>query len=663
MSAVGTRDYLTGLYNRKGIAEKYEALPQGCPVHVLFCDLDNFKSVNDIYGHAAGDELLVEFVHLVQESAPQAIAGRLGGDEFLLIFSEEMEKSELAEIASDIMHRLDNRRKEMQVLTAVSACIGIVYNERSTSDLRTILSKSDSAMYRAKRLGKNGYFFYDELQEQILTERMMEGQSLEALENMRFRLKFLPVNNLQSSRLEQARVCLIWEREDGGIWGPEEFGPVLERTGFICKLDEYAVQQLCMQLAEIEKSGREYGKVGVRLSHLTYIEDGLADRLLAIMDKYGVKQENLFLGIDESAFAQRDAEQVMASLLRLKQRGFRLELLGFGASFASFRYLRELPVETIHFDPAYFKENLKTTRGQQILKTLIRLGKDLKQLMVADGVSEQEEIIFLMGCGCDAASGSYYSNELDMEEYLQFAKNRIPHGENRVAYEFQGNLLSTDGMYPGRMVGDGVIYTKGISDRWGGVHFPGGAVGENLISFPGQIFSGKSFTIAFWVKPEETCAWASVVYAQFMEGFVSVVPYASEGVSIFRICEDQDLNGWHDVLVHCPDAGKWTFVTVTYDAYSESTRYYFNARKAGYQLHVPMMYACSQVMLGGDAFQKAFTGTVSAFYVSDQAKTEDEIAQMYEKFLNEPGFCGQAPIKDVVEHERAEMLRGDIFGK
>lgn len=640
MAETDNRDYLTGLYNRKGITEQCEALPKGKKVHVMFCDLDNFKSVNDIYGHASGDSLLIAVANMLQERAPEAIAGRLAGDEFILTFVGDKTREELAEIADSIIQGVRDNRKKLQFMTMVSISIGIVWNESADSDLGQILHKSDAAMYQAKQRGKSCYVFYDDLEEQIQLERAMENQVMGALQNGRFQIRFLPVNNIQSSRLEQTELFVCWERDDGGYWSQEQFWPVLERNGFIREIDDYVIRELCRRMQAMQFHSKEHGKISIQLSRLTFLEDGLADRLLEILNQFDVFPDDIEIGIKENVFGHRDSEQIIRTMQKLKEKGFSLALFGFGENFSSFRYLRQLPVDTIHFDVAYFKENMKTNRGRQIIKTMIRLGKDLKQLMVADGVTEQEEIIFLMGCGCDAAGGAYYSGLLEEADFVEYIKERIKHSEQQIVYPFKNDLKCLEGEFGGEIHGKGIRFIDGISDNWGGIYFPGGHVGENVITFPGQLFSGNSYTISLWIKPDAAWCWASVVYVQYLGGFASIVPLASEGISIFRICEEEDLNGWHDILCHCPDLYKWTFLTVTYDALSESTRYYFNGKKAGYQVNVPIMYACRGVTLGGDIFQKSFIGSVSAFMVFDRAKTEEEVMELYNSFLTEPGFRG-----------------------
>lgn len=641
MGTTENRDYLTGLYNRKGIIEQFASLQKGSSVHFMFCDLDNFKSVNDVYGHATGDRLLVAVAKLLGECAPEAYVGRLGGDEFIIIIAGDVSRDELAAMADRIISKVRDQRKELQYMLLVSVSIGIVFNESADTDLGQILHKSDAAMYQAKHGGKSCYVFYDDLEEQLQKEKLMESQAEEALENGRFKIFFYPANHLQNSRLERTEVYVRWEQEDGAYWSQEEFRPLLEKNGFIRKVDLYVFQETCRTIPRLRASGQLGTRLSVQLSSLLLLEDDLPDNLKLMMDGNGVSMDEIGISIDETVFANRNCSQVVQAVMRLSEAGFSVGLIHFGQDFSSFRYLRQLRIDSIRFDEGYLKENMRNDRGKQIIKTLIRLGKDLKQLMIADGVADQSEVVFFSGCGCDAASGSYYSELLTEDDYKKYAKERMKHHDQKIEFAFQNNLDSVDGEFTGKIVGNGIRYTDGISDKWGGIFFPGGSTGDNVIKFPERLFSRDSYTIALWIRPDAVWSWGSVVYAGYISGFSSIVPFAGDGITIFRIYEDGDLNGWHDILCHAPELHKWTFITVTYDAFSESTFYYINGKKAGYQVNVPIMYSCHQVILGGDPFQKSYTGSVSAFMVFDVPKTEEQIEALYQSFLEEPGFQGE----------------------
>lgn len=634
-------DYLTGLYNRKGLYEKYEELSGNDKIHFMFLDLDNFKTVNDVYGHKSGDELLVATGRLMQECVPEAVAVRLGGDEFVLMLFGEKSREELADAADHILAAMRKKGKEMDFFTVVSMSIGVVWNAPCDADLEQLLNESDAAMYEAKQNGKSCYMFYNDLEEKFLLEKEMEEHARQALKEGQFKVLYQPVFHMISSKLEPSQARVIWERDAETVWETRTFRPLFERNGFCKELDLYVFEMVCRDIQKFHREGRTQERVSVQLSRQLFLDEGLGGRLQEAMTRYGVTPQEMELALEEKAVSSRWIDKLITSFTKLKELGFSIALIHFGEDFSSFRYLRNLPVDSLKFEETYIKENIQNKKGRQIIKTVIRLGKDLKLLLVAEGIVEKEEVIFLSSCGCDAAAGAFYSGQMPFSEYLDFTKNRIVQGEGRKAFRFLDSLSDEDGSMTGEIVGEGVELVPGISDLWGGVHFPGGEIGQNLICLPGSLFSGNSYTLALWIRPEAGQEWTSVIYMRYLDGFASLVPYLGDGQSIYRISEDIDMNnGWHDTFCRAAALNKWCFIAVTYDAFSESVCYYINGRKAGYRIDVPTMLACRQVMFGGDPFQKSYQGCVSALVVYDCVKTGEEIQELYDSFLEEPEFCG-----------------------
>lgn len=634
-------DYLTGLCNRKGLYERIAGFAEDEHVNFMFLDLDNFKTVNDVYGHQAGDEVLITFGQILKECAPEALAVRIGGDEFVLVFLGMKTKAELSEMAERIINKMRASQSQTQFRSMVSVSVGIVWNEQMGKSFEHILAKSDTAMYQAKQNGKSCYVFYDDIKGKILEEKEMADSVSLALEKDQFQIRYAPVINMQNSRLEQSEVYVYWTKDEHTVWVPDEYRGVLERNGFIRKLDMHIFEVLCRQLQLLKNKYDMKVKLSVQLSRLLFLEDNLPENLAEIMKQYGVEAKDFDLSIDETSLGLRYSDKLIAAMKRLRDMGFSLSLLHFGKDFSGFRYLRELPINTIKFDKTYIKENLQNNRGRQIIKTLLKLGKELKMMVAVYGISNADEVVFLSGCGCDAAGGSYYLEPCLMEDYIEYVKDKIQHGSNCISYPFLENLMTEDGRLPGKLVGEGIQFVKGVSDKWGGIYFPGGDSGKNVIHFPGNVFPSNSYTISLWIKPEEIISWGSVLYMRYLEGFASLVPYLGDGLSAFRISEDIDVNGWHDILCRAVKLHQWSFLTVTYDSFNASTRYYINGRKAGYQVNVPTMISCKQVILGGDPFQSSYKGSVSGWMLFDYVKTEEEIVELYHSFLKEPGFCGE----------------------
>ncbi len=634
-------DYLTGLYSRKGLYEKYDELSGKDSIHFMFLDLDNFKTVNDVYGHKAGDELLIATGRLLEECVPEAVAVRLGGDEFVLMLFGEKSREELAGAAGQILTQMRKQGTDRDFFTVVSMSIGVVWNAPYDTKLEQLLNQSDAAMYEAKQNGKSCYMFYNDLEEKFLLEKEMEEHAQQALRAGEFVVRYQPVFHMISSKIEQAQARVFWLRDEKTVWETKDFRPLFERKNFCKEIDLYVFEVVCRDLQKFHQEGRLHDKVSVQLSRQLFLDEGLGQRLMETMARYGVEPQEIELALEEKAVSSRGIEKLIDSMTRLKNLGFSLALIHFGEDFSSFRYLRNLPVDSLNFEETYLKENLLNPKGRRIIKTVIRLGKDLKLLLVAQGLADKEEVVFLSSCGCDAAAGSFYSKMMPLEEYLDYTKTLASQKERRIAFRFLDGLSAEDGSMTGEIEGEGIELVPGISDLWGGVHFPGGETGQNLICLPGSLFSENSYTLTMWIRTEAGNDWTSVIYMRYLDGFASLVPYLSDGQSVYRICEDTDMNnGWHDTFCRAAAFHQWCFIAVTYDAFSESVCYYFNGRKARYRVEVPTMLACRQVMFGGDPFQKSYQGTVSALVVYDNVKTSEEIQELYDSYLEEPGFCG-----------------------
>ncbi len=640
MGQIDYVDYLTGLHNRQGVHEFLEGLSENEVIHYMFLDIDNFKTVNDVYGHQAGDETLVIFSRILRECMKDALIARMGGDEFVIVLTGKREKQELSDIAGTIIRRVRQQGKEQVYLSLITVSIGIVRNFSGGEKRDMLMFDSDCAMYEAKRRGKDCYVFFEEIEEQVKQEREMGQQAKDAMNPRQFQFYFQGLMNLQNSLVEQTVVVVEWSAKNNTVWKSREYRPLMEKLGIIRQVDLIIFKKLCQEIAPYRKNSVNYKTICIELTHLLFLDDNLGDMLIDIMSPYGLAPRDFDLGIDESAFSRRDAYKLLANLNRLVEEGFHLTLCHFGKDFSCFRYLRDLPVRSIQFDHSFLKENLGNHRGRKIIKSMVRLGKDLKMLVSAAGVAEKKEVEYLNEYGCNAAYGEFYNLPMKLEDYIGFVGKIMADHKSYVAYPFIRDLCTDGGSLPGKPEGDRITFGRGINDMWGAIYFPGGDVGREVVVLPGELFASDSYTVSMWVKMESVVPWGSIVYMRYAGGFASLIPNAGDGISIFRINEDENVDIWHDVLCRSVEKGKWNMLTVTYNAYSETSVYYINGRKAGKRLNVPVLSACRQVILGGDPFQKSFHGWISAFMVFESVKTAEEIEKLYQDFLCEPGFVG-----------------------
>lgn len=638
------RDYLTGLYSRQELQHFYDAMAADCHFHFMFMDIDNFKSVNDVYGHNEGDNLLKAVAVILKSCAPDAHIIRLGGDEFVLLFDATHSREKLEQISGQIIRRLSDKEGFPHISTNISASIGILLEQCSADTLNDILLRSDMAMYYAKSHGKGNFIIFNDIAEQVFMELELERRQTEALNNHEFELRLLPVISAQTSKLILSQIRLYWNTPDGNTLDQDSFLPLFEKNGFIRPLSMWVIEsalsflQMYHQIAQ-HKDKFSIRQIGIRLSRLLLLDRAFPAQLEALTRERGISPDELDLEIDENAFG-RSSEEMLRSIEALKSKGFCVSLIGVGSDFKSLVYWDKIHFDNIMFHQSYVRNALSSTRGRQIIKTLLLMSHELKMHTIADGITSQEDALYLSRCGCNAICGSYCSVPLPLQDYSLFIADKISQSDDKIEFHFLDNLLSEDKKYKGKIVGRNIQYTKGISRNWGGILFPGGTNNENVMELPGEILSESSYTICFWLKPLESSSWTSALYARYQGGFSSFCPHVVGGNSIFRIYEDNDVHGYHDAFSRQIPLHSWTFVSLTYDALSEVSRTYINGRKASFLADTPSLTACRQILLGGDPFQPSYRGYISGVIFCRDVKSDDEIREIYQSFCEEPDFCG-----------------------
>lgn len=638
------KDYLTGILNRKGLSQVYDELDKSDKVSVLFLDLDNFKTVNDVYGHQKGDEVLIKFARILTDVAPKgSIVVRLGGDEYVTLLSGDLEKDQVARVAGRILSTVKGIKSEDRAFEVISASIGIFYDYPVKLGLDGALSMSDKAMYYAKEQGKDTFVFYDEYESVISYESDIEKSAVRALDEGQFVIKYHPVLQMESSRLVGTEACCIWMREDGSVMGRNDYRPVLLKNGFINSLDFFVFRQCCEDLAKIKKAVKIKQRIGVQFSQLLLLDRGNIEQLDSIMEKYGVCPDDFEINFDEHTFNGRTAvDKIIQGMESLRARGFKLALSRFGEDFSCVRYLKRLPFSTIKLDGDFISGNLKTETGIQILKSIVKLGQGFKVPVEACKADSAEELDLLIECGFDATTGEYFCGKLFVDEYIEFLSKMDTEKSDAASYRFIGNLSAGEGFAAARIVGEDVETVKGISNNWGAVSFPGGPSRSNLLVLPAASFGNGSATVSMWIKPEELQNWVSVIYVRFKNGFISFMPNIAGGRCMLRIKDDSPEDTWHDAMAAGFAVGKWTYLCCSVDFRSGVARLYVNGEQEAVVTNIPDIGEVTEVFLGGDVFQMSFHGMVSGLQINKGALEAEEIKHRYEVFVKEPGYDGNA---------------------
>lgn len=420
-------DSLTGVANRRLFNERLrdavsDAEDNGSRLAVLFLDMDRFKPVNDSLGHGAGDQLLKSVARRLMYCLGEGdTVARMGGDEFALVLrdlpSEEAEQTAI-KMASRVLAQffapflIDGRE-------VYSSCsIGISLYPHHGQNAEILLRSADTAMYAAKRAGKNNYQFYDEeMNKRAMDRLIMENAMRKALVREEFNLFFQPQYSVLNGVMTGIEVLLRWDHPVFGTVRPLEFIDLAEQTDLIIPLGEWVFQQTCEKIIQWQQSGVQFGRVGVNVSANQFKRDDFAEWVLFQVQRYGVNPAHLELEITESAIMD-DVEHSLQMLEKLQQASIRIAVDDFGTGYSSLNYLRKFPISTLKIDRVFIEDIAENEDTLQLARTVIAIAKSLNLGVIAEGVETWEQYQLLSEHGCDEVQGYYMSRALSESALL-----------------------------------------------------------------------------------------------------------------------------------------------------------------------------------------------------------------------------------------------------
>ncbi len=408
------QDTITGLPNRNDMNRFFETNSETEQITILFLDLDQFKAINDTLGHNVGDLLVQEVGKRLRQfigNGQQVF--RIGGDEFLIILKQS-DPVYAQHLADDILQQIKNvyyiDGNELYVTASIGISIGSVHS----SDRTTLLKNADTAMYKAKGLGKNQQCLYDEemgLQE--VRKMELEKDLQRALELKEFFIVYQPKWNVQSDRLVGFEALLRWKHPRLGVISPLEFIPIAEETGLIIPMTRWTLEEACKQCKIWQKSGIVQ-PVSVNLSVRLFHGDNLLELIQHVLDKANLEPRLLELEIAES-MVLHDVNDIIRQLGNIRSLGVKVSMDDFGTGYSSIGLLDRIPIDALKLD-RQFTNDLDTPSKRAIVNAIVLMAENLNLDVIAEGVDNKEHIDFLTGLGCHVMQGYYYGKPMDINE-------------------------------------------------------------------------------------------------------------------------------------------------------------------------------------------------------------------------------------------------------
>lgn len=419
-----THDPLTGLPNRRLFQDMLsEAMTHAHRTEsllaVLFLDLDGFKNINDDLGHEYGDALLKEIAQrLTAILRRDDMVARQGGDEFTILLQGICLVDDIIHISEKILAAVCQPFIIESYELHVTASIGITIFPFDDIDLQNLLRNADTAMYRAKEVGKNNFQFYTASMNQLIRDRMtIENGLRHALEKNELVLHYQPQIDMVSGKIIAVEALLRWEHPDMGLIPPDRFIPVAEESGLIVPIGEWVLNTACRQNKAWQDAGMPHVRMAVNLSARQFRQHNLLAAVANALQDSGLDPhaDNLELEVTESII-MTDMEETVRTLNKLHEMGVRLSIDDFGMGYSSLSYLRRFPIKTLKIDQSFIRDITTDADDAAIAATIVTLGHSLKLRVIAEGVETAEQLALLREMKCDEIQGYYFSKPLPPAE-------------------------------------------------------------------------------------------------------------------------------------------------------------------------------------------------------------------------------------------------------
>jgi len=415
-------DALTGLPNRtlaKARAEQIiaQAKRSDSKAAFLFIDLDGFKAINDTLGHSVGDLMLKTIASRLKECVRECdIISRQGGDEFLLILSDLKEENVIASTTEKILAELEKSFDTNEHTLSLSGSIGIsIYPDHGES-FELLLKNADTAMYKAKESGKNGYHFYtQQMTHNIIGQFKIQNDLKMALENNEFTLFYQPQIDLATNRITGVEALIRWFHPKLGMIPPMNFIPIAENSGLIVSIGQWVIEEACRQVALWQKMGIIIS-VAVNISAMQFKRGNLEEIVKNALHSSKIDPKQLELELTESVI-MHNTETTLECVHNLKRLGIQLSIDDFGTGYSSLAYLKRFAVDKLKIDQSFVRDILKDQEDAVIVQTIIQMAKNLNLKSIAEGVENADVLSIINNYGCDEVQGYHFAKPMESSAF------------------------------------------------------------------------------------------------------------------------------------------------------------------------------------------------------------------------------------------------------
>ena len=425
------RDSLTQLPNRLLFVDRLEQAIVRAERHresiaLMVIDIDDFKLVNDSFGHEMGDKLIKAVGDLISKSMRRAdTVARLGGDEFAIIIENIDGQDDAISIADNVTTILEHNVRLDDQETFTSASVGIAMFPNDGMDAGTLLKNADTAMFRAKEKGRRCFQFYKSEMSVNAMERLeLENSIRMAIKNNELVVHYQPTIDIHNNEISGVEALLRWQHPEKGIITPDDFLQVAIDSGLIVTIGEWVIKTICHQLRVWKDAGMENQNIAINLSAKQFKGQDLVTVFKVAMEEHQIEASELTIEVTEKTLISSEGE-IEDTLVKLHDMGMTITVDDFGIGFASLTNLKDLPIDVVKIDEKFIVGVPDNEQDVAVVTAIAGLTRGLKLKLLAEGIENERQLNMLKGLGCQYAHGFYWSKALPADQYEQFYLNRV----------------------------------------------------------------------------------------------------------------------------------------------------------------------------------------------------------------------------------------------
>lgn len=435
---LATFDQLTRLPNRQAFDDRAQRLlsnayAEGRVCAMLYIDLDDFRLLNNGYGHRIGDQVLALVAERMRSVVQEPhLLGRRGGDELVALLVDVEGREAVTETSRRLIDAISRPARVFGMEITVTASIGVAFFPQDGIDLDSLLNAADAAMYQAKNSDdRPAYaFFTPAVARRVDLRLRLEARLRRAFEARDFRLHYQPLVSMADGRLIGAEALLRWNDMELGDISPAEFIPIAEESGLIIGVGDWVMREACRQIQIWRQIGLAVPPIAINVSGVQLRQLGCVDAVLGVLRQSGLMPGDIEIEVTETGLLDTSSVS-RENLDRLREAGVKIALDDFGVGFSSLSHLRHLPISRLKIDRSFTVDCMREARTLTIVKAVIGMARSLGLSVTAEGIETQAQQTWMQHLGCDSAQGFLLARPMSAEDFMNFFANRGELGRDK----------------------------------------------------------------------------------------------------------------------------------------------------------------------------------------------------------------------------------------